>query len=241
MSVQPFAFALLLSFLIASTAAAQPNTAQPNPPARPPGGNAPAAAPLATLEQQASYAIGLDFARRLKMDGAPVDTEGLVRGIRAGLSDGKPELTDEQMNAVMQKFLVVLRAKRAEPAKREGAAFLAENAKKPGVKQTASGLQYKVIKAGTGPSPKATDTVQVHYTGKFLSGESFDSSAGGEPTKFAANQVIPGWTEALQLMRVGDKWELYIPSDLAYGDSGNQRIPPGTLLHFEVELLGIVK
>ena len=234
--INRFFLAAFLGFLPASFVFAQV------PAVKPPAANPPAAgAPLATMEQQASYSIGLDFARRLKADEAPLDTEALVRGIRAGLSDGKPELTDDQMNAVMQKFLVALRAKRAEGTKREGAAFLAENAKKPGVKQTASGLQYKVLKQGTGASPKATDTVQVHYTGKFLNGEPFDTSVGGEPIKFAANKVIPGWTEALQLMRVGDKWELFIPSDLAYGDTGNQRIPPGTLLHFEVELLDIVK
>jgi len=239
MSAYRFPLAAFLSFFCIPYA-----HGQATPPAvRPPAGNAPTAGPpLTTVEQQASYAIGLDFARRLKMDEAPINADALIRGIRAGLSDGKPELTNEQMEAVMEKYLAALRAKRAEPAKREGAAFLAENARKEGVKQTASGLQYKVLKQGTGASPKATDTVKVHYTGKFLNGETFDSSLARDmPAQFAANRVIPGWTEALQLMRVGDKWELYIPSHHAYGDNGNEAIPPGSLLKFEVELLDIVK
>lgn len=222
------------AFSLTSLALAQPAAKAP-----PAGGAAP---PLATLEQQASYAIGLDFARRLKSDEAPIDVEAILRGMRAGLTDAKPELTDEQMQVIMPKFIASLKAKRAEPNKRAGAAFLADNAKKPGVKQTASGLQYKVLKAGAGASPKPTDSVKVHYHGTLLDGTVFDSSVKrGEPAEFGVNQVIPGWTEALQLMKVGDKWQLYIPSDLAYGDDGNQRIPPGTLLMFEVELLDIVK
>ncbi|WP_254507054.1 FKBP-type peptidyl-prolyl cis-trans isomerase N-terminal domain-containing protein [Anatilimnocola floriformis] len=246
-----FLLAAFLPMLCVSFAGAQVTPPAVRPPA--PAGNAPAAAPpaagLGTLEQQASYAIGLDFAKRLKSDDAPIDLDAICRGIRAGLSGTKPELTDEQMSAVMQKFITALQAKRAEAdkramevAKKEGAAFLAENAKKPGVKQTASGLQYKVLKAGTGATPKATDVVKVHYTGKLLNGETFDSSLKrGLPSEFPANRVIPGWVEALQLMKVGDKWELYIPSDLAYGDDGNERIPPASLLKFEVELLDIVK
>jgi FKBP-type peptidyl-prolyl cis-trans isomerase len=206
------------------------------------GGAAAEAKPLATVEQQASYGIGLRFARQLAGDGAPIDADAMVRGIRAGLSGSKPEMTDEQIQAVMPKFVAALKAKLSEPAKKEAAAFLAENAKKQGVKQTKSGLQYKVVKQGTGAMPKATDMVKVHYHGTFLDGKVFDSSvARNEPAEFGVDGVIAGWTEALQLMRVGDKWELFIPSDLAYGDDGNQAIPPGTMLKFEVELLGIVK
>ena len=119
--------------------------------------------------------------------------------------------------------------------------FLAENSKKPGVVTLPSGLQYKVIKAGNGASPKATDKVTVHYRGTLINGQEFDSSIGrGEPVTFPVNGVIPGWTEALQLMKVGDKWELYIPSALAYGNRGaGQMIEPGATLIFEVELLGI--
>jgi FKBP-type peptidyl-prolyl cis-trans isomerase len=230
--------ALLLPLLLASLAAAQPNPAQPAQPKAPAAGGK----PLTTIEQQASYAIGLDFARRLKSDEAPIDVEAILRGLRDGLTDAKSELTDEQIQVAMPKFISALKAKRAEPAKKEAAAFLAENKTKQGVKQTASGLQYKVIKAGTGAMPKATDAVRVHYHGTFLNGKVFDSSVvRKEPAEFGVDGVIPGWTEALQLMRVGDKWQLYIPSDLAYGDDGNQAIPPGTMLLFEVELLGIVK
>ncbi len=124
-----------------------------------------------------------------------------------------------------------------------GAAFLAENAKKEGVTTTASGLQYKVIKSGTGESPKLSDRVKVHYHGTLIDGTVFDSSVQrGQPISFPVGRVIPGWVEALQLMKVGDKWQLFIPSRLAYGDqSPSQAIPPKSVLIFEVELLGIEK
>lgn len=122
-----------------------------------------------------------------------------------------------------------------------GAAFLADNGKKPGVVTTASGLQYLVVKSGSGPSPKATDTVKVNYEGKLIDGTIFDSSyQRGEPASFPVNQVIPGWTEALQLMKVGDQWQLFIPANLAYGaQSPSPTIPPNSMLIFKVELLGI--
>lgn len=124
-----------------------------------------------------------------------------------------------------------------------GGSFLAENAKKEGVKTTASGLQYKVLKSGTGPSPKATDGVKVHYHGTLINGTVFDSSVErGEPISFPVGGVIPGWVEALQLMKVGDKWKLFIPAKLAYGEqSPSPQIPPNSVLLFEVELLGIEK
>ena len=227
---------LLVPLFLASLAAAQPAPPAANPNAN---RNNP---PLTTVNQQASYAIGLDFAQRLKTDEAPIDVEAILRGIRDGLTDTKPQLTDEQIQVAMKQFIVDLKNKRAEPAKREAAAFFAANAKKPDVKQTASGLQYKVIKQGTGASPKKEDAVRVHYHGTFLDGKVFDSSVERKvPAEFPVNRVIPGWTEALQLMHVGDKWQLYIPSNLAYGDEGNEAIPPGSMLIFEVELLGIVK
>jgi FKBP-type peptidyl-prolyl cis-trans isomerase FklB len=215
----------------------------------PPAGAAAPLKPLTTLNQQASYAIGLDFGQRLARDGAPIDLDAINRGFRDGLTGGKPELSDEQIQAAMEKFISALQAKRDEQAKgladknkKEGAAFLAANAKKPGVKQTASGLQYKVLKSGTGATPKKTDAVRVHYHGTFLDGSVFDSSVERKtPAEFGVGDVIAGWTEALQLMKVGDKWQLFIPSDLAYGDQGRASIPPATLLVFEVELLDIVK
>lgn len=238
--MSPFRYSLAIAALVTPLLCANFVSAQVTP--KPAGGAPAEAKPLATVEQQASYGIGLRFARQLAGDGAPIDADAMVRGIRAGLSGSKPEMTDEQIQAVMPKFVAALKAKLAEPAKREAAAFLAENGKKQGVKQTKSGLQYKVVKQGTGAMPKATDMVKVHYHGTFLDGKVFDSSvARNEPAEFGVDGVIAGWTEALQLMRVGDKWELFIPSDLAYGDDGNQAIPPGTMLKFEVELLGIVK
>jgi FKBP-type peptidyl-prolyl cis-trans isomerase FklB len=224
------------------TALAAPVFAQGQPPA----GGAPRR-PLTTVNEQASYGIGYDFGNRLMRDGATIEVEAFMRGFRDGLNDAKPELTDEQVQAAMDKYLAALGAKRAEMLKAqaeknkaEGAAFLAANAKKEGVRTTPSGLQYKVLKAGAGESPKATDIVRVHYQGSFIDGSVFDGS-GKEPVQFGVNQVIPGWTEALQLMRPGDKLQLFIPSNLAYGERGNPRIPPNAVLIFEVELLEIVK
>lgn len=233
---------LLAALLVMALAA--PVLAQVQPPA----GGAPLR-PLTTVNQQASYAIGLDFGQRLARDGAPIELDAIMRGIRDGLTGAKAELTDEQITAAMDKYLAALEAKKAEQDKllgeknkAEGAAFLAANAKKQGVKTTASGLQYKVLKVGAGAPPKATDVVKVHYHGTFMDGSVFDSSIERkEPAQFGVNQVIAGWTEALQMMRPGDKLQLVIPSNLAYGERGNRGIPPNAVLVFEVELLEIVK
>lgn len=231
-------FALACCCLAATLQAQQPA----------PAGGAPLK-PLTTVNQQASYAIGLDFGQRLMRDGAPIEMDAIMRGIRDGLTGAKQELTDEQIEAAMEKYLAELKAKQAERAKelgekqkKEGEAFLAANAKKQGVKTTASGLQYKVIKVGGGTPPKRTDVVKVHYHGTFTDGTVFDSSVERkEPAQFGVDQVIAGWTEALQFMRPGDKLQLVIPSNLAYGERGNQRIPPNAVLVFDVELLEIVK
>jgi FKBP-type peptidyl-prolyl cis-trans isomerase FklB len=131
-------------------------------------------------------------------------------------------------------------AAEAAKNKKEGEAFLAANKTKEGVKTLPSGLQYKVLKNGTGKTPKATDSVKAHYAGTLLNGTEFDSSIKrGEPTVFPVNGVIPGWIEALQLMKTGSKWQLFIPSELAYGERGQQSIPPNSVLIFEVELIGI--
>jgi len=138
-----------------------------------------------------------------------------------------------------EKFVKEMEGK-AEDNKTKGAAFLAENGKKPGVKTTASGLQYKILTAGTGKSPKATDVVEVNYEGKLLDGTVFDSSyERGEPIEFPLNQVIAGWTEGLQLMKEGGKYEFYIPADIAYGEAGNAGIEPNSTLIFTVELLKV--
>jgi FKBP-type peptidyl-prolyl cis-trans isomerase len=221
---------------------------------QPPVKGAPPLKPLATVNQQASYAIGLDFGQRLSRDNAPIDLEAIARGLRDGLTGGKPELTEEQIQLAMDKFLTDLKAKQIERAKeigeknkKDGEAYLAANARKPQVRTTASGLQYKVLKAGVaagqaGAPPKKTDVVRVHYHGTFIDGSVFDSSVDRkEPATFRVDRVIAGWTEALQMMRPGDKFQLVIPSNLAYGEQGNRDIPPNAVLVFEVELLEIVK
>ena len=159
----------------------------------------------------------------------------------------KPRISEEDAAKVSTEFQTAMQKKQEDKQKAlsetngtEGIKFLADNKAKEGVQTTASGLQYKVITAGTGVKPKSTDTVKVHYTGKLVNGTVFDSSVKrGEPVEFPVNGVIPGWIEALQLMPQGSKWELYIPSDLAYGPAGNQGIPPASALIFEVELLEV--
>jgi FKBP-type peptidyl-prolyl cis-trans isomerase FklB len=203
---------------------------------------------LTNPKQKTSYAVGVDIATSLKRQGVDLDAKALTAGIADGLA-GKPALTDEQQQAALMDLEKNLRAKAQENQKvaaeknlKAGEDFLAANAKKDGVKTTASGLQYKVIKTGTGATPKPTDTVKVHYHGTLIDGTVFDSSVQrGEPVTFPVRGVIPGWTEALQLMKVGDKWQLFIPAKLAYGERGVGPIGPNSTLIFEVELLSIEK
>jgi FKBP-type peptidyl-prolyl cis-trans isomerase FklB len=217
---------------------------------------APAGAPqLKTLKERVSYLVGMSMGERLKNDQMDVDQEILIRGLRDALSGAKAALSDEEMEATVREFSTQQQKKDAEAAmaanpelkaaaeknSAEGAAFLAENGKKEGVVTLPSGLQYKVLTAGTGASPKINDTVQVHYSGKLLDGTVFDSSyERGQPAMFGVGQVIPGWTEALQKMKAGDTWEVYIPGDLAYGLRGSPpRIGPNALLTFKVELIAV--
>lgn len=197
---------------------------------------------------QLSYALGINIAEYLR--GMPIepDLDLVVMGLR-DLFARAPKMTQEEYNAAMQLCQQKMRAAAQEKAaavsakmKAESEAFLAENAKKEGVKVTASGLQYEVLTEGTGKQPVPADTVRVHYTGKLLDGTVFDSSVErGEPAEFGLTQVIAGWTEGLQLMKTGSKFRFYIPADLAYGDHGaGNSIPPQAALIFDVELLAVL-
>lgn len=202
---------------------------------------------LTTLEQKANYIIGQNIGRNLKNSGVAIEPQALAQAL-ADVRDGKDSrISDEDAQKIMQEVQEKAIAKQEEEQKKlsednlaKGKAFLEENKAKEGVVTTESGLQYRVITEGKGAKPKATDTVTVHYTGKLIDGTEFDSSAKhGQPATFPLDGVIPGWTEALQLMPQGSKWEIFIPSDLAYGAGGQGPIPPASTLVFEVELLEI--
>jgi FKBP-type peptidyl-prolyl cis-trans isomerase FklB len=212
----------------------------------------PAQAPTApkTDKEKLSYAMGMDVGTALKKQSIEVDPQFFAAAIRDTLTGAPTQLTNEQMVEVLTVFSKEIQAKRAaqmaqakDSGKAEGEKFLAANKTKPGVKTLPSGLQYKVIQEGSGPSPKATDTVSVNYRGTLINGTEFDSNAkSGKPITFPVNGVIPGWTEALQLMKTGSKWQLFIPSNLAYGERGaGADIGPNSTLIFDVELLGIEK
>lgn len=197
--------------------------------------------------QKVSYSFGVDLGKRIG-ENMELDVAAFSAGVSAGIEGGETALTEEEMMATLQgyqqKKMAEMQAeagKQAEKNQQESEAFLAENAGKEGVVALESGLQYKVLEASEGAKPGADDVVEVHYRGTLIDGTEFDSSyARGESITFPVNGVIAGWTEALQLMPVGSKWELYIPSDLAYGPGGTQgAIGPNQALVFEVELLGI--
>jgi FKBP-type peptidyl-prolyl cis-trans isomerase FklB len=199
---------------------------------------------LKSQKEKVSYIIGMEIGSNLKKQLADVDSTILAKGIQDALTDRKPLLTEKEIQETMAAFQKEMMVKQTEVAKKnkaEGEAFLSENKKKEGVKALPSGLQYKVIKAGTGKKPKSNDTVTVHYRGTLINGAEFDSSyKRGQPVSFQVSGVIPGWTEALQLMEVGAKWQLFIPSNLAYGEQGAGRdIGPNATLIFEVELVSI--
>jgi FKBP-type peptidyl-prolyl cis-trans isomerase FklB len=201
------------------------------------------------LQDRASYIIGLNLGKSLKAQDVPCTPDVLMQGLRDGLSGATPALTDEEIQAAMQAFQQQMTSAQeeknkvaSEKNKKEGDAFLAANKNKPGVKTTASGLQYEVLKEGQGDAPKATDQVTVNYKGTLLDGTVFDSSyERKEPATFPVDGVIPGWVEALQLMKPGSKYKLYIPASLAYGDKGAGAIGPNATLVFEVELLSVNK
>ncbi|OGP63135.1 MAG: hypothetical protein A2170_16300 [Deltaproteobacteria bacterium RBG_13_53_10] len=204
---------------------------------------------LKTPKDKVSYSIGMDIGMTLKNQSIEVDPAILARGIKDSMTGQKPLMTEQEIRDTIAAFQKEMTAKQQELAKqmgeknkKQGETFLAENKKKEGVKTLASGLQYKVIKAGTGKKPKATDTVTTNYRGTLVDGTEFDSSARrGKPATFPVKGVIPGWTEALQLMEEGAKWQLFIPSNLAYGERGTPGGPigPNAALIFDIELISI--
>lgn len=204
---------------------------------------------LTDQKDKVSYSIGVNVGSNFKRQGIDVNSATLLAGIKDGLSGGTTALTPEEMQQTLAAFQQELSAKQGEKARelgdknrKEGDAFLAANKKKDGVKTTASGLQYKVVTEGKGKKPTSADTVQVHYKGTLIDGTEFDSSyKRNMPAEFGITGVIGGWTEALQLMPVGSKWQLFIPSNLAYAERGaGSDIGPNAVLIFDVELLAIL-
>jgi FKBP-type peptidyl-prolyl cis-trans isomerase FkpA len=205
-------------------------------------------APTKVDKTKASYVVGWDLANQLPpLVRDEVDPTVVANAVKAALEGKKPTMSEAEAKEVRKAFVTKLRAKAeaqykkvAAKNKREGDEFLAKNKTKPGVKTTASGLQYKVIKQGTGPHPGPNDTAEVEYTGSFINGEVFDASAkhkGGGPTDIPLNNVIPGFREGLELMQVGGHYKLYIPSDLAYGAEPKNGFPPNATIIFDVKLV----
>ncbi len=203
---------------------------------------------LTTDVQKGSYALGMDVASYLKRMDLEVDLDAVSLGLKHGLAGADSLMTAPELTQAMKDFQTRAQERMVEKQKlaatentAKGADFLAENKGKSGVQTTASGLQYQVLTEGTGPKPKATDTVTVNYRGTLIDGTQFDSSYDrGQPVTFPLNGVIPGWTEGLALMSVGSKYKFFIPSELAYGErSPSQDIPPNSTLIFEVELISI--
>jgi len=206
---------------------------------------------MSSSQDTLSYSLGVLIGKNLQQQGFADDlsVEMFAQAVKDVLNEADLKINAQEANVVLQEYSAKQQAQQAEKDAAQGEenmkageAFLAENADRPEVKTTESGLQYEVLKSGDGPSPSATDKVKVHYHGTLIDGTVFDSSVDrGQPASFPVNGVIPGWVEALQLMSVGDKWKLYIPSDLAYGPrSAGPTIGPNSTLIFEVELLEIL-
>lgn len=227
---------VLLALVFAGTARAQD--------ALPAG---PATSATDSSPQILSYALGYNIGQNLRTNEVSVDPKSFLSGVEDGLGDKTPPWSQEQLAAALQQFQQQMQkraldkyAKMADENKQQGEAFLARNRQREGVQVTPSGLQYLVVQQGDGPSPTLNDTVRCHYRGTLMDGTEFDSSYGGEPVEFPVKGVIPGWTEALQKMRVGDKWQIFVPAELGYGmDPPGPPLEPNSLLIFDVELLGI--
>ncbi|MBX3688825.1 FKBP-type peptidyl-prolyl cis-trans isomerase [Dokdonella sp.] len=235
--------------LVAALAASFAIGAYADDKAKTPEAAKPAAPTVAVDKNNISTMVGMDIGRGLTQIKDDIDIKVVEKALEQTLKGEKTALTQEEALQVRQEFMKQLQAKRvaeqkaaADKNKKEGADFLAKNKSKAGVKTTASGLQYLVEKEGKGAKPKATDTVKVNYLGTKIDGEKFDSSYDrGQPATFPLNGVIKGWSEGLQLMPVGSKYKLFVPSDLAYGENGPGQIGPNATLIFEVELLDIEK
>jgi FKBP-type peptidyl-prolyl cis-trans isomerase FklB len=239
-----------------SSQPAKPASAQSSPSssgqaaAKKPAATTKTAAPytLKTQKDKASYALGMSIGLGLHKQGVGVDPAVVARGLRDAMAGGKTLLTEDEMRAALKKLQDDVHSAQeakahaaGDASRKQGEAFLAANKSKDGVVALPDGLQYKILTAGNGPKPSASDTVTVNYRGTLINGTEFDSSyKRGQPASFPVGGVIKGWTEALQLMPVGSKWQLFIPADLAYGDRGaGGDIGPGETLVFEVELLSI--
>lgn len=222
----------IAAFIITGVAVAQPK----KPAAK-------TAAPLKSLVDSASYAVGLSVASFYKQQGfTSLNAAVVAKAINDGLAGKKPMLDEAACNSAVMVYQNKVQLQKSKGKIAEGQAFLEKNKTKPGVKTTASGLQYEVITEGTGVKPAATDSVTCHYRGTFINGTGFDNSYDrGQPITFALNGVIPGWTEGLQLMSVGSKYKLYVPYTLGYGPSDYMSIPGGSVLIFEIELLDVKK
>ncbi len=203
---------------------------------------------MKSTKEKVSYCIGLETGRSLQKQFSDMDSDLLKRGFEDGLANALPKLSQEEVQSIMQALRQQIDqqqrayiAKMSDNNRKEGEDFLEKNKNEDGVVTLKSGLQYKVLQTGTGAKPSITDVVSVHYRGSFINGQIFDSSyERGKPQVFPVNRVIPGWSEALQLMQVGDKWQIVVPHYLAYGEAGfGNEIPPSTTLVFEMELLDI--
>ena len=248
MRIQTFAIACTVAAVstisVYAQDAAKPvvETAKPKP-----------AAPAMTTKQKASYGIGMNVGRSIKQQGLggdDLDVNAVARGIFDALAGKEPALSQVELSAAFAELQRMIESKKAAVAAENaegGKKFLVANAKKTGIKTTKTGLQYEIIRSGNGPTPTKSDTVTTHYKGQLINGDIFDGSYRGkaptpadEPISFPVGGVIAGWTEALQMMKVGDKWRLFIPSELAYGERGaGADIGPGATLIFEIELIAI--